>query len=103
MRLHPLTAIIGAAILLPTAVAAQVPATRSMPVTATAPLVCAMAEPKAEGGGQVNFKGLNGNTLQIDRMVDPTTLAVMAASADVSFDAVCNSPHRIKLETQNNG
>ncbi len=94
--------LLGAA--LPTALAAEVaPVTRSVPVIASAPAVCAMREPVVAAGGQINFRGINGNTLQIDHLVDPATLAAAAASVDVTFDAVCNYPHRIRVEAQNNG
>ncbi|WBY07505.1 hypothetical protein PIB19_19515 [Sphingomonas sp. 7/4-4] len=69
-------------------------ATKTLPVTGNTPPVCAVAEPRLRSGNQINFRGLSGNTLQIDRMVDPATLAVSAASVDVRFDAVCNYPHR---------
>jgi len=78
-------------------------ATKTLPVTGNAPPVCAMGLPRVAAGNQINFRGLSGNTLQIDQMVDPTTLAVAAASVDVKFDAVCNYPHRLRLESQNNG
>jgi hypothetical protein len=77
--------------------------TRSMTVNANAPPVCAIQEPTLAAGGQINFRGLNGNTLQIDHLVDPATLGAAGASANVKFDAVCNYPHRIKVEAQNNG
>lgn len=77
--------------------------TRSIAVSASAPPVCAMQEPTLAAGGQINFRGLNGNTLQIDRLVDPATLAAAGASANVTFDAICNYPHRITVEAQNNG
>ena len=83
--------------------AAERAAQRTMAVVANAPPVCALKQPKLAGGGQVNFRGLNGSTLQIDRLVDPSTLAANGASAEVAFEAVCNYPHRIKVETQNNG
>ncbi|TMJ11577.1 MAG: hypothetical protein E6G94_15665 [Alphaproteobacteria bacterium] len=89
---------------LPAAAGAQVaPVTRSVPVTASAPPVCAIREPIVAAGGQINFRGLNGNTLQIDHLVDPHTLAAAAASVNITFDAVCNYPHRLILEAQNNG
>ncbi|HYJ83299.1 MAG TPA: hypothetical protein VEW26_10720 [Allosphingosinicella sp.] len=95
--------LVGAAAL-PTGLAAQVaPVTRSVPVFASAPAVCAIREPAAAAGGQINFRGINGNTLQIDHLVDPATLATAAASVDITFDAVCNYPHRIRVEAQNNG
>jgi hypothetical protein len=93
------------AALLPGAAAAQVvaPVTRTVPVIASAPAVCSIQEPELQAGGQINFRGLNGNTLQIDHLVDPATLGAAGASANVKFDAVCNYPHRIKVEAQNNG
>lgn len=94
----------AAASALPAATAAQVaPVTRTVPVIASAPPICAMREPVIAAGAQINFRGLNGNMLQIDRLVDPATLGAAAASVDVSFDAVCNYPHRIRVEAQNNG
>lgn len=78
-------------------------ATKTLPVTGNTPPVCAVGEPRLQSGHQINFRGLSGNTLQIDRMVDPATLAVSAASVDVRFDAVCNYPHRLRIESQNNG
>jgi len=78
-------------------------ATKTLPVTGNAPPVCAVGSPRLAAGSQINFRGLSGNTLQIDQMIDPTTLAVSAASVDVKFDAVCNYPHRLRLESQNNG
>ncbi|HEY5713402.1 MAG TPA: hypothetical protein VIT38_16015 [Allosphingosinicella sp.] len=89
---------------LPSAAPAQVaPVTRSIPVIASAPPICAVGEPTLAGGGQINFRGLNGSMLQIDHLVDPATLAAAAASVDVTFEAVCNYPHRIRVEAQNNG
>lgn len=79
------------------------PAARTIPVVAHAPQVCAVQAPQIAGGRQVNFRGLNGSTLQIDRLVDPTTLSTNAASTEIRFEAVCNYPHRLTLETQNNG
>lgn len=95
----------GASALLPAAAAAQLvaPVTRTVPVIASAPAVCSIQEPELAAGGQINFRGINGNTLQIDHLVDPATLGAAGASANVKFDAVCNYPHRIKVEAQNNG
>lgn len=76
---------------------------KSMPVTGNTPQVCTLQRAKLAQGSQVNFRALTGNLLQIDTLVDPTTLAVNAASAAVEFGAVCNFPHRIRLESQNNG
>jgi hypothetical protein len=86
-----------------TAGAQGLTSTRAMSVNASAPQVCAVQAPQLAGGAQVNFRGLNGTTLQIDRLVDPTTLSTSAASVEVDFEAVCNYPHRLTIETQNNG
>lgn len=90
--------------LVPGALAAQSQtSTRSVAVSGTIPQVCVVQAPRLAGGAQVNFKGLNGTTLQIDRMVDPHTLSTEAASVEINFEAVCNYPHRLTIETQNNG
>jgi hypothetical protein len=78
-------------------------ATAALPVSGNTPQVCAVRNPTLAPGAQINFLGLSGNTLQIDRMVDSTTLSTSAASVDVRFNAVCNYPHRLRLESQNNG
>jgi hypothetical protein len=77
--------------------------TRTMTVDATVPRSCTVGAPTLQPSGQVNFKGLNGSSLQIDQLVDPTTLSTNAASIEVHFEAICNLPHRLKIETQNNG
>ena len=78
-------------------------ATSNIPVTGNAPNVCALGNPRLAGGGQVNFTGLNGNSLQVDTLVDPATLAVRGASARLQFEGFCNYPHRLRIEAQNNG
>lgn len=50
-----------------------------------------------------NVRAVAGNNLQIDTLVDPATLAVRAANADLSFAAMCNVPHIVRIEAQNNG
>lgn len=50
-----------------------------------------------------NIRALAGNNLEIDTLVDPATLAVRAANADLSFAAMCNVPHVVRIEAQNNG
>jgi hypothetical protein len=72
-------------------------------VTGSVPGACAVGPPLLAAGRQVNFRGLNGTTLQIDEMVNPATLSTNAASVEVRFEAVCTFPHRLRVETQNNG
>jgi hypothetical protein len=99
-----------AALLASVAVTAAMPAaaqtrsaTTNMPVIGSAPQICVLQPPRLAPGAQTNFRGLSGETLQIDQMVDSTTLATNAASASVQFDAVCSFPHRLRIESQNNG
>jgi hypothetical protein len=76
---------------------------RSMTVNASVPRSCTIGAATLQPGAQVNFRGLNGSALQIDQLVDPATLSTNAASIEITFEAICNLPHRVKIETQNNG
>lgn len=78
-------------------------AQRAMPVIGSAPQVCTLQRGTIGGAGLVNVQGLDGDTLRIEQFTDPQTLAAKAASATVTFAAVCNFPHRVRLESQNNG
>ncbi len=78
-------------------------ASRQLDVTGSVPSVCAMQQASLSSGVLNNFRGLSGDTLQIATLVDPTTLAANSASAQLEFSAVCNFPHQVRLESQNNG
>jgi hypothetical protein len=78
-------------------------ASRQLPVTGSVPNVCALQQASLSSGVLNNFRGLSGDTLQIATLIDPTTLAANSASAQIEFSAVCNFPHQIRLESQNNG
>lgn len=78
-------------------------AARTMPVIGNTPQVCAMQRGRIQGGGLININGLDGDTLRILQLTDPQTLAARAASATISFEAFCNFPHRVRIESQNNG
>jgi len=78
-------------------------ATKTMPVTGSVPQVCALQPATLQPGELVNINGVDGDTLRILELTDPQTLAAKAASATVSFAAVCNFPHRVVVESQNNG
>jgi len=83
--------------------AAAAQSTQDFDVVGTIPSVCAIDSPALSGGGAINFRGLNGTTLQVDQLADPATLATRAASARVSFAAVCSFPHTLALESESNG
>jgi hypothetical protein len=103
MKLFPLA---FAALALAGAVRAQpAPAddSRSFAVTASAPPLCAISQPRLVPGRLINFRNINGTTLTVDRLTDPVTLSTAAASAEVGFDAVCTFPHLVVVESQYNG
>lgn len=72
-------------------------------VGGSVPQICVLEAPQLAAGAMVNFRGINGNSLQIDQLIFPGTLATRAASASVEFAAVCTFPHRLRIESQNNG
>ncbi len=76
---------------------------RAIDVTGSAPQICSLQRPNLANASPVNFTAVTGNLLQIQTLVDPTTLAANAASVNVSFEAFCNFPHRLSLESENNG
>lgn len=75
---------------------------RPLDVTGQVPGTCTLGAPRL-GGAQANFRGINGNSLPIDQLVDGTTLSTRPASAEINFDAVCAFPHLLRVESQNNG
>ena len=85
------------------ALAQQTSVARSLPVTGSTPQVCTLASGDLQTGQLVNFNGISGDTLQVTQLLDQQTLAARPASATVSFAAVCNYPHQIRIESQNNG
>ncbi len=78
-------------------------AVRAMPVLGNAPQVCTLAGARLNAGQVVNIAGTDGDTLRIIQLTDSTTLGARAASVTVAFSGVCNFPHRVRLESQNNG
>jgi|SRR5579872_1594125 len=83
--------------------ATNAPANLPFTVTGSAPQICAVSNPVLSSGALINFQSLNGTSLQIGELADPKTLATNTAEATVTFQAVCNYPHQIVLESQNNG
>lgn len=87
------------------ALAQSADAAQTIDVIGSAPQVCSLQRPNLanNSGTTVNFTAVTGNLLQIQTLVDPATLAANAASVSVSFDAFCNFPHRLSVESENNG
>lgn len=78
-------------------------AVRMLLVAGRAPQVCAMQTGRIQTGSLNNVSGIDGDTLRIVELADPRTLAARASSATISFSAVCNYPHSLRIESQNNG
>lgn len=77
--------------------------TRDMVVRGRVPQVCALASPTLASGALNNFRTLTGSSLEVDQLTDPVTLSTRAASARISFAAICNFAHQVVLESRNNG
>jgi len=97
------TAVLSAAAMLAASGAASAQSTQAFNVVGTIPSICAMEEPTLADGSLINFRGLNGTTLEVDQLTDPSTLTTRAASASVSFAAVCSFPHNLVVESESNG
>ena len=98
-----LLASLGASALAQSAAGQSVTAVRTLTVTGNAPQVCAMQTGRIQTGSLTNVSGIDGDTLRITELADPQTLAARASSATISFSAVCNYPHSLRIESQNNG
>ncbi len=85
------------------ATAQQQEDSRTMSVIGSTPEVCSIDLGQIQAGGLVNIAGLDGDTLRIEQLTDPQTLAARPASATINFDAVCNFPHQLRIESANNG
>jgi len=85
------------------AVADSVTAARTMAVSGSTPEICALQPGAVQTGSLVNMTGLDGDTLRVAQFADPRTLAVRAADATLSISAVCNFPHKVRVQSENNG
>jgi hypothetical protein len=98
-----LTAAAWAALAAPGALAQAATAVQSLPVTGQTPQVCTLQQGDLRTGELINFRGADGDTLRVLQLIDPRTLAAQSARASVFLSAVCNFPHRIRIESQDNG
>lgn len=77
--------------------------TRALPVSGNTPQVCALQQGRVSTGELINFRGTDGDTLRVLELLEPATLSVRAARATILLEGVCNFPHRMRIETQDNG
>lgn len=85
------------------AAAQSTTASQALPVSGSTPQVCTLQQGDLRTGELVNFRGADGDTLRVLQLIDARTLAAQAARATVFLDAVCNFPHRVRVESQDNG
>jgi hypothetical protein len=76
---------------------------QALAVAGSTPQVCALQNGEIRAGRLENFSGTEGNVLRVVQFVDQGKLSVLAASAELSFAAVCNFAHQVRLESQHNG
>jgi hypothetical protein len=68
------------------------------------PQFCSLSAASLANTSQpVNVKSLTGATLEIETLVNPTTLRTQGASVELALQAVCNYPHELTLSSANNG
>lgn len=106
IRVACILALAAAGAFAPSAALAQAQAntaSRSFEVGGNTPQICTLAQGDLRTGELVNFRGSDGDSLRILQLIDPQTLAARSARAVVSLGAVCNFPHRVRIESQDNG
>jgi hypothetical protein len=99
--------IIGLVLVIAAATASAQPGlseSKDMGVTANAPDVCIISN-QATGRIRplVNTTTAGNTAVEITTLIDTGTLSTAAAQADVTFDAMCNYPHKINIVSDNNG
>jgi hypothetical protein len=76
----------------------------TIPVIGSSPQLCLLGEPSTSTQSTpINVRTIVGRVVTIQEMTDPDTLSTRAASIELQFDAFCNYPHKITLESDNNG
>lgn len=76
---------------------------KAMAVSGNVPEACTIGAPALSPSIQQNFRGLDGNLLQVEQLVDPVTLSTRAASVELVFASFCQTAHRLIIESRNNG
>ena len=72
-------------------------------VVGSTPVVCALQLDEEAAPALSNFSAADANVYRIDELVSAQTLSTRAASFEVTLEGVCNSAHRLRVESLNNG
>lgn len=79
-------------------------AVATFPVTGEVPDLCILGDPRIDGGNaSINIASINGRVIRIDTLADPTSLTTRGTEANLAFDAACNYPYAVSVESRNNG
>lgn len=74
------------------------------PVTGEVPDLCILGDPRIDGGAaSINVESVSGRIVRITSLSDPATLSTRGTQANILFDAMCNYPYRVSVESRNNG
>ena len=72
-------------------------------VAGRTPVVCTLTAGPGSADGFNNFTTADGNVYRVDQMIDAVTLSTRAAWFELTLSGICNTAHRIRLESLNNG
>ena len=108
-RTGPVSAglIVAAATLAWTCAAQAQPApsnAKDLGVSGSIPNLCVLGQfSQSDITPLVNAASIGTGTVEILNLRDETTLSTASASISLAFDGMCNYPHRLSLESSNNG
>lgn len=106
MRWHLLLPALVASLGIPLAARAQEAApedSAQFRVAGNTPVVCTLTTGQGSADGFNNFTTADRNVYRVDQMIDAATLSTRAASFELTLSGVCNTAHRIRMESLNNG
>lgn len=89
--------------LLSSAVFGQTELTGSIGISGFVARQCSFGDAAISGRLPLNFTSGGTNALRIVALTDPVTLTTAPASIVITFSGACSQPHRVTLESQNNG
>lgn len=74
------------------------------PVTGDVPDLCILGDARIDGAAATtNIQSITGRVIRIADLADVNTLSTRGTQATVAFDAMCNYPYSVTVESRNNG
>ncbi|MCS6622536.1 hypothetical protein N0B44_06420 [Roseibacterium beibuensis] len=81
---------------------AQTPDPSAIPVLGHVRDLCLLGEPQIRAAGAVNLGVMSGETITLASLVDDA-LQTRATRFDIEMPALCNTPHRVVVSSDNGG